>query len=50
MAKQNFLKRVQAAPKVKAVRLKLKKLNAAKKILGKKYRALVKSESRRLSK
>lgn len=49
MAKQNFLKRVQSTAKVKAIRKKIAKLNSQKKILGKKYRSLVKSESKRLS-
>lgn len=50
MAKQNFLSRVQKTPKVRAIRLKIKKAKAISKQLGKQYRSLVKSESRRLSK
>jgi hypothetical protein len=49
MAKQNFLSRVQKTPKVKSIRQKIAKLKAQQKILGKKYRSLIKSESRRLS-
>ena len=46
----SFLKRVQAAPKVRAVKKKIRAADAARKALSRKYRSLMKSESRRLSK
>lgn len=45
-----FLKRVQATPKVRAIKKKIKASDIARRILGRKYRALMKSESRRLGK
>lgn len=51
MAKRkNFLARVQNAPKVKSIKLKIRKQKAALKKLGRSYRSLIKSESKRLSK
>lgn len=48
--KRNFLKRLHSTPKIKSLRKKIDKANRAKKILAKKYRAAIKSESKRLSK
>jgi len=47
--KTSFLSRVQRTPKMKAIRLKIKKANAAKKKLSVQYKRLIKSESKRLS-
>lgn len=47
--KTSFLKRVQSTPKMRAIRLKIKKANSAKKKLSIQYKRLVKSESKRLS-
>lgn len=45
----NFLSRVQKTPKMLALRKKIKKANSAKKSLSIKYKRLVKSEGKRLS-
>lgn len=47
--KTNFLSRVQKTPKMRAIRLKIKKLNAAKKKLSVQYKRTLKAESKRLS-
>jgi hypothetical protein len=46
--KKNFLARLQSAPKIKSLRVKIKKQRAALKVLSTKYRRTIKSESRRL--
>ena len=48
--KTNFLARVQRAPKVVSIKAKIRKQKAALKKLGRTYKSLIKSESRRLSK
>lgn len=48
--KTNFLSRVQKTPKIKAIRLKIKKAKAAHKKLSLEYKRTLKSESKRLSK
>lgn len=47
--KGNFLKRVQNSPKMKSIKAKMRKVMLAKKKLSTRYKRLVKSESRRLS-
>ena len=47
--KGNFLSRVMKTPKMKSLRVKIKKANSAKKKLAVQYKRLVKSESKRLS-
>lgn len=46
----SFLRRVQATPKIRAVKKKIRTADAARKVLSRKYRSLIKSESRRLGK
>lgn len=48
VCKGNFLKRVQNSKKVKTVRAKIKKLEAARKKLGREYRSAIKSVSKSL--
>jgi len=49
VSRTSFLKRVQNTPRMKSLRAKIKKANAAKKVLSAQYKRLVKSESKRLS-
>lgn len=45
-----FIKKLQASPRVKAVRSKIRKADAAKKKLSNEYKRVLKSEGSRLSK
>lgn len=50
MAKMNFLKRVHGTPKMRAIKKKISANESARKKLSRTYRALTKSESKRLAK
>ena len=45
----NFLRKVQATAKLRAIKRKRSKLQAQLKVLGRKYRSTFKSEAKRLS-